>query len=133
MVPLAAAGFPALLWEPIWYVLMHQPCNYAGGCISLTLKFLISTSEAPSHLNVAIGPPHVIIWSGSPPHSSPLLPHPPLSIFSSTFTHGPSCLPSSFLSTHISIFTTVSPFCSMFHIMPLNPTHLSSMEAIALL
>src|ERR671913_366684 len=94
-----------------------------GGCISLTLKFLISTSEAPSHLNVAIGPPHVIIWSGAPPHSLPLLPQPPLSIFSSTFTQGPSCFPSSFLSSQISILTTVSPFCSMLYIIDLRPTH----------
>nr|CAD42698.1 hypothetical protein [uncultured crenarchaeote] len=34
---------------------------YTGGWISLTLKFLISTSFAPSHLKVAMGPPQDII------------------------------------------------------------------------
>src|SRR3712207_8954559 len=40
--------------------------------ISLTLRFLKSTSLALSHLKVATGPPQVIIWSDAPPHSSPL-------------------------------------------------------------
>ena len=39
----------------------------------------------------------------------------------------------SFLSSHISIFTTVLPFWTVFHIIPLNPTHLSSIEPIAVL
>src|SRR5215217_5208864 len=60
--------------------------SYCGGWISLTLKFLISTLVAPSHLNVAMGPPQVIIWSGAPPHSSDSLPKPPESVNVYTFS-----------------------------------------------
>jgi hypothetical protein len=46
-----------------------------GGAISLTLKYLKSTSVAVSHLNVVIGPPQLMIWSGAPPHSVPSVPN----------------------------------------------------------
>ena len=34
---------------------------YCGGTISLTLRFLMDTLFALSHLKVAVGPPHVMI------------------------------------------------------------------------
>lgn len=45
------------------FMIMLDYCSdgYGGGIISLTLKFLKSTSVAVSHLNVVIGPPHDII------------------------------------------------------------------------
>src|SRR5687768_15507501 len=124
MIIISVSQFYAILIATLIKKVDRYDLYCEGDCISLTLKFFMSTSVAPSHLKVAIGPPHVINWSGSPPHSPPLLPQPPLSVFSSTFTHGPSSLSSSLSSTHISILTTVSPFCSSFHIMPLKPTHL---------
>src|SRR5918994_4005704 len=104
--------------------------SYSGTSISLTLRFLKSTSLALSHLKVATGPPQVIIWSGSPPHSSPLSPHPPSSRYSSTFTQS---FPSLSISSQFSIFTTVvflplSSFCSILYTTNLYPIHLPSIE-----
>lgn len=35
--------------------------SYVGGTISLTLRFFMSMLLPLSHLNVAVGPPHVMI------------------------------------------------------------------------
>src|SRR5215210_244557 len=97
-----------------------------GGFISLTLNHLISTLFASSQRNVAIGPPHVIIWSEDPPHAAPSFPQPPESMFSYTLTKSLSLSGSS----QVSIFTAVLPSFWKLYITNLNPIHFPVSDSV---